>query len=250
MSKIILSEIPTRAPKDTDRKEIEKTTSKMIKKIGELQNKIYAEKKHSVLVVLQGMDASGKDGATKNVFGRCNPSGIDAFSFKKPTEEEFSHDFLWRCHKIVPAKGHIHLFIRSHYEDILIQRVHNWIDDVKVAKRMTAINNFEDLIKFDNKTTVLKFYMHISLEKQEEKLQERIDLPEINWKHNPSDWEERKLWSKYMEAYEYAINESCIPWHIIPVDQRWYRDYCIAKVVLEELKSLDPKLPLIETSEK
>jgi PPK2 family polyphosphate:nucleotide phosphotransferase len=192
---------------------------------------------------MQGMDASGKDGATRNVFQFCNPSGIDAYSFKKPTEEEFAHDFMWRCSKKAPKKGEIMVFIRSHYEDILIQKVHNWIDDERREKRMNAINSWEDLLQFDNKTTVIKFYLHISPERQEEKLQERIDIHEKNWKHNPGDWEERKLWNKYREAYEYAINNSEIPWIVAPADKRWYRNYFIAQKVLATLENLNPQLP-------
>ncbi len=247
MTKVKLSDISSKAPKDLNKKEIKKETIVMAKEIGELVYKMHAERKSSLLIVLQGMDSSGKDGATKNVFGYCSPSHIDAYSFKKPTEEEFAHDFLWRCHSKAPKKGEVMVFIRSHYEDILIQKVHNWINDEKREKRMNSINSFEELLEFDNKTTVLKFYLHLSKEKQEEKLQERIDIPRKQFKHNEGDWEERKLWDNYMECYEYAINNSTIPWHIIPVDSRWYRNYVIAKIVLEKLRALDPKLPLIKT---
>lgn len=247
MSIVKLSDISTKAPKGLDKKLIKKETIAISKEIGEWVYKMHAEGKKSILIVFQGMDSSGKDGSTKNVFGHCSPSHIDAFSFKKPTEEEFGHDFLWRCHSKAPQKGEVMIFNRSHYEDILIQKVHNWISDEKREKRMNAINSFEELLEFDNDTTILKFYLHLSFEKQEEKLQERIDNPEKQFKHNDGDWEERKHWDKYMEAYEYAINNSTIPWHIIPVDSRWYRNYAIAKIVLEKLKSLDPKLPSIKT---
>lgn len=249
MGKIILSEIPTKAPAHLKKKDIKEDVKKLARKIGELQHKLYAEKKQSLLIVVQGMDASGKDGATKNVFASCNPSGIDAYSFKKPTEIEFAHDFMWRVHRLAPAKGNIMIFVRSHYEDILIQRVHNWIDETRVEKRMQAINAFEELIAFDNQTTVLKFYMHISPETQLKKLQERIDSPEKQWKHNPGDWEERKHWDEYMKAYEYAINESTTPWYIVPCDSRWYRNYFIAKVVLETLEKLNPQLPHLPAKE-
>lgn len=249
MTKIKLANISTKAPEGLDKDNIKEKVKKLAKKIGNLQNIMIAEKKHSLLVVLQGMDASGKDGASKNVFAKCNPYGIDAYSFKKPTEEEFSHDFMWRCHKLAPAKGHMMVFIRSHYEDILIQKVHNWIDDDRREKRMKSINNFEELIQYDNNTTVLKFYMHISPERQLEKLQERIDSPEKQWKHNPGDWEERKLWPEYMSAYEYAINESHTPWHIVPSDSRWYRNYFIANKVLETLQALNLKLPTLPPKE-
>jgi polyphosphate kinase 2 (PPK2 family) len=192
------------------------------------------------------MDSSGKDGATRNVFQYCSPAFISAKSFKKPSDEEFDHDFLWRVSKEAPAKGTIKVFIRSHYEDILIQRVHKWIDDQRVDQRIDAINAWEKLLVNDNNTTILKFYMHLSNERQLEKLQERIDDPEKQWKHNPGDWEERKLWNQYMFCYEDAINRSEIPWIIAPVDSRSYRNYFIAKKVLETLKSLNLELPLLE----
>jgi PPK2 family polyphosphate:nucleotide phosphotransferase len=240
---IKLAEISTKAPEGLKAKEIKSETKELASKIGDLQHLMYAEGKKSLLVVLQGMDASGKDGTTKNAFYACNPIGIDSFGFKKPTELEFSHDFLWRCHALAPKKGNIMIFIRSHYEDILIQKVHNWIDDERRAKRMSSINSFEDLIQYDNNTTILKFYLHISPEEQLRKLQERIDDPKQHWKHNDGDWEERKYWDKYTEAYEYVINNSVIPWHIVPADDKWYRNYFVAQKVKETLESFDCKLP-------
>ncbi|MCZ2338538.1 MAG: polyphosphate kinase [Chitinophagales bacterium] len=230
MSKIKLSDHPTTPPSDLKKKKTESKTIDMIIKIGELQNKLYAEGKQSLLVVLQGMDASGKDGSIKSVFADCNPTGIDTYGFKKPTEEEMAHDFLWRVHQKLPRKGNIMIFNRSHYEDILVQRVHKWIDDERAEKRMRAINAFEDLLQFDNNTRLLKFYMHISYDKQAVELQERIDDPSKNWKHKADDWKEREHWDEYMKCYEYAINESEVPWHIVPSDKRWYRNYFIAKL--------------------
>jgi PPK2 family polyphosphate:nucleotide phosphotransferase len=245
MSKIKLSKIATHPPKKIDKDKIEKKTIELSKKIGELQHKLYAESKQSLLIILQGMDASGKDGTTKAILDNCTHSGVNLVAFKKPTEEEFDHDFLWRVHKVVPAKGHITVFNRSHYEDILIQRVHKWIDEKRVAARMDAINAFEATLQNDNSTRVLKFCMHISPERQLEKLQERIDDPEKNWKHNASDWEERKHWAEYMRCYEYAINQSKIPWHIVPSDKRWYRNYFVALEVYAALKKMNPQLPLL-----
>ncbi len=245
---IKLSEISTLPPEGTNEKSIRKLTKKICAQIAELQNIMYAEKKHSILLILQGMDASGKDGTTREVFKRCSPIGVKVTSFKKPTEEEFAHDFLWRIHKVAPQKGMIRVFNRSHYEDILIQRVHNWIDDERVSKRMASINAFEKLLQYDNNTTIIKCYMHLSKERQGEKLKERLDDPSKNWKHNPADWKERELWDEYMTAYEYAINQSEIPWNIIPVDKRWYRNYTIAKLMLNTLKSFDMKLPNFRTN--
>jgi PPK2 family polyphosphate:nucleotide phosphotransferase len=244
---IQLSQIPTRAPEGFEKEATKRKTERMARRIGDLQHIMYAAKEHNLLVVFQGMDASGKDGATRKVFSFCNPTGVNAFPFRKPTEEEFAHDFLWRVHKQAPAKGHIKIFIRSHYEDILIQRVHKWIDTEKVKERMAAINAWESTLQQDNHTTLLKFYMHISPERQAEKLQERIDDVRKQWKHNDADWKERLLWADYMQAYEYAINESVVPWIIAPVDQRWYRDYYIAEKVLATLESLNLKLPTLES---
>lgn len=243
---IRLSDIPTRAPMGYEKEDIKRKTDRMARRIGELQHVMFAEKKHSILVVLQGMDASGKDGATRKVFHYCNPTGIDAYPFRKPTEEEFAHDFLWRIHRRAPAKGMIQIFIRSHYEDVLIQRVHKWIDDERVSARIKAINDWETLLMTDNNSTLLKFYMHISQERQKEKLQERIDDPLKHWKHNAADWKEAELWPQYMAAYEDAINRSVVPWIIAPVDQRWYRDYFIAEQVLATMESLRFELPTLE----
>lgn len=245
---IDVNEISTDAPDKLEKGKTKLKTELLAKKIGNLQRKIYAEKQHAVLIILQGMDASGKDGASRHVFGECSIAGTESYSFKKPTEEELAHDFLWRVHKVTPQKGMIMLFNRSHYEDILIQRVHKWIDEDRVKIRMEAINAFEELLKKDNNTLVLKFFLNISHKKQLEKLQERIDIPEKNWKHNPSDWEETKLFDDYMKCYNYAINESTTPWHIIPADKRWYRDYCIANIVHDALIELNPQLPLLKTN--
>jgi len=247
MAKLIkLSKISTRAPKGVKREHIEEKCKELYKKIGKLQHVLYAEKKHSVLIVFQGVDASGKDGATKHVFSECWPQGLYVEAFKKPTQEEMDHDFLWRIHKFAPEKGFIQIFNRSHYEDILIQRVHHWIDEERVVKRMEAINAFEQLLQFDNNTLILKFYLHISKDQQLKELKERIDEPDKNWKHNPNDWEERKLWDQYIDAYEYCFNKSVIPWHITPVDQRWYRNYFIAEVIARELENLNMKLPVFD----
>lgn len=247
---IKLNEIDTRAPKDLDEKDTRKKTKKIAREIGELQTTMFAEEKHSLLVVLQGMDASGKDGSMKATFPYCNPTGMKAHAFKKPSAEEMNHDFLWRAHKHTPAKGMIQIFNRSHYEDILIQRVHNWIDQERVRRRMKSINAFEELLQYDNNTTILKFYLHISQEEQLDELQERIDEAEKNWKHKAADWKEAALWGDYRKAYEYAINESRIPWIIIPADQAWYRNYLVAKTVRDSLEKLDMVRPVIIESER
>lgn len=238
-----LSEISTKAPKHFGKDEIKNWTKDIVEKIGELQNLLYAEKKHSLLIILQGMDGSGKDSTTRALFQNCSPSGVSVTAFKKPTEEEFAHDFLWRVHKEVPEKGMIKVFNRSQYEDILIQYVRNWIDDDKRDFRMKSINAFEELLQNDGNTTIIKFYMHISQEEQLKQLTERVEEPKKNWKHSDQDWEERKLWDKYRDAYEYCLNKSTIPWTILPCDQEWYRNYIAAKTVCEKLESLKMKLP-------
>lgn len=238
-----LSEISTLPPEHLDKDEIEKETELLYKKLTKLQHLLYAEQKHSVLVVLQGMDASGKDGVTRNVFGVCSPTGILVKAFKKPSEEEFAHDFLWRVHQHAPSKGMIQVFNRSHYEDVLIQRVHSWITEERAMKRIQSINAFEDLLAYDNNTLILKFYLHVSRADQKKELEERITDPDKQWKHNANDWKEAELWDEYMRCYEDLFTKCTIPWHIIPADKKWYRDYCIAKVAVGELEKLEMKFP-------
>lgn len=243
---IKIKDLPTDPPTDLSKKDIQEETKALTKRLAELQYLLAAEKKHSVLVILQGMDGSGKDGAATKVFKYCQPSGINTYSFKKPSEEEFAHDFLWRVHKQAPEKGIIKIFNRSHYEDILIQRVHKWISEERVEKRMIAINAFEELLAFDNNTLLLKFFLNISYEQQEIELQQRIDDPSKQWKHNDNDWKEREHWEEYMACYQYILNESTFPWTIVPVDSRWYRDYIIAKKMVESLEALNMQFPVLK----
>ena len=244
-----LTDISTDAPHNypLSKQEAKDKAEENAEKIAKLLYVLYAQKKYGLLVILQGMDGSGKDGVTQEVFGSTFAGVTRVVPFKKPTEEEFSHDFLWRVHKQTPHKGEVVIFNRSHYEDILVQRVHKWIDESKVAKRMDAINSFEELLQFDNNTIVLKFFLHISKERQLEKLQERIDDPEKQWKHNDGDWAEHELWDEYSKCYEYAIKQSSIPWYVIPADQQWYRNLLVSEIVLEKLKSLDLELPKLTT---
>ena len=243
---IKLSDYSTRPPKEVDKKAIKQKTEKFAERLGELHQLLLAEGKHSVLVLFQGMDASGKDGAVKKVFRHCTHNNINVYSFKKPTEEEFAHDFLWRVHKKVPAKGNIQVFNRSHYEDVLIQRVHAWIDEEKYNKRIKAINAFEELLQFDGNTLIFKFYLHLSYDQQAIELQERIDEREKNWKHNANDWKEREHWDEYMRCYEDVLNQSLVPWTITPVDERWYRDYIVAKTIVEGMEALNMQYPSLE----
>ena len=240
---IKLSDYSTLPPEDADRDELEKETKDLVDRLGELQEILHAQAKYGVLVVFQGMDASGKDGAVRNVFEECHPKGLRSVSFKKPTDEEFAHDFLWRVHKETPPRGMIHIFNRSHYEDVLIQRVHKWIDEPHVPRRIESINAFERLLQYDANTVILKFYLHISYDQQKEELQERLDEHDKHYKHNPGDWEERKYWDEYMRCYEDVINRCEVPWTIVPVDKRWYRNYVVAKKMVEELEKLDLEYP-------
>lgn len=244
MQKIKLSEISTLAPKKTDKEKTKKKITDMLTELDDLQNLLYAESKHSVLIVIQGMDAAGKDGAIRNVFGKLNPQGVQVKSYKIPTVEEASHDFLWRIHAHAPAKGMIQIFNRSHYEDILVTRVHKWCDDRTAAKRMKAINDFERLLKGHNNTHILKFYLHVSPEEQQKRLRQRIKDPTKQWKYNENDFKEAKLWDIYMQMYEDSFaNCNEIPWNIVPSDQNWYKDFIISSKVLALLKGLDMKFP-------
>lgn len=244
MGKTLLSSISTRAPKELDKVATKARTTAILQKLNELQNLLYAESKHAILVVIQGMDASGKDGVIRNVFGQLNPQGVTVKSFKVPTAEELSHDFLWRVHNAAPGKGMIQIFNRSQYEDILVTRVHGIIDDAIAKKRMKAINDFEQLLTEHNSTRILKFYLHVSPEEQQQRLKERLDDPAKQWKYNANDFEEAKKWDDYMRMYEDAFQHcNDIPWTIVPADQNWYKEYLIASTLLETLQSLNMKFP-------
>jgi len=244
MAKISLKDYSTRAPKELDKKEIKEKTATIVNELDDLQNLLFAEHQHSVLVILQGMDASGKDGVIRNVFSRMNPQGVNVKSFKVPTEEELAHDFLWRVHQHVPAKGMVQIFNRSHYEDILVTRVHKWCDDKTAKKRMKAINDFEELLRDHNKTYILKFYLYVSPEEQQERLSERLQEPSKMWKYNERDFEEAKLWDEYIKMYEDCFNHcNVIPWTIVPADQNWYKEYIIASELHKLLKSLNMQYP-------
>ncbi|MBW7912629.1 MAG: polyphosphate kinase [Taibaiella sp.] len=247
MEPISIKNISTKAPDGWDKEATKLKTKDILAELNELQNLLYAENKHSVLVIFQGMDASGKDGVVRDVFTSMNPTGIRVYSFKVPTEEELSHDFLWRVHKVTPPRGMIHVFNRSHYEDILVTRVHGMIDDATAQKRIKAINDFEQLLTEHANTTILKFYLHISQEEQHEQLVERLKEPSKMWKYNSKDFDESAQWDTYMKYYEEAFN-SCnnIPWHIIPADQNWYKSYLVATILRDTLKGLNMKYPGIK----
>ncbi len=244
MPVIQLSKISTRAPRGLNKEKVKAKTAAILNDLSELQNLLFAENKHSVLVVIQGMDASGKDGVIKNIFTSMNPQGVNVQSFKTPTAEELSHDFLWRIHQHSPAKGMIQIFNRSHYEDIIITRVHKWCNDKLALDRMKAINDFESLLTKHNNTSILKIYLHVSPEEQKLRLAERIKEPGKQWKYNETDFEEAKLWNDYMKAYQNCFNHcNIIPWLIVPSDQNWYKEFLIATELRRILKNLNMHYP-------
>ena len=228
-------------PDDTAKKSKEDCEAEMTEletEFAELQEWMYAARMHSLLVVLQGMDTSGKDGTIAHVMQSVNPQGCAVASFKVPTEEELSHDFLWRVHKQAPAKGMITIFNRSHYEDVLVTRVHKIIDKHTCVDRYDQIRNFEALLTSTN-TIVLKFFLHISKAEQERRLLEREQDTEKAWKLNPGDWVERKLWKNYTEAYEDAIGATAAkdaPWFIVPANHKWSRNLIIAREIVDALR--------------
>lgn len=246
-AKNILSQTDTRAPKKLDKEKTKLETAKLLEQLDELQNRLYASATHSVLMVIQGMDASGKDGLIRDVLGQLNPQGVTVKSYKAPTAEELSHDFLWRIHKETPPKGMIQVFNRSHYEDILVTRVHGWCDDQLAKKRIKAINNFEQLLQEHNNTIILKLYLHISKKEQHERLKERMVDSTKMWKYNEKDWTESEKWEAYMKAYEDCFSQcNNVPWHIIPADQNWYKEYLVAKLLVEKLQELDLQYPTLK----
>ena len=211
----------------------------------ELQNVLYAEHKHKVLVVLQAMDTGGKDGVIRKVFSGINPLGIHVASFKAPTAAELDRDYLWRVHQHVPAKGEMVLFNRSHYEDVLITRVEGWIDESTAKRRFRQINDFEMML-VEEGTLILKFFLHISKDEQKQRLQDRLDDETKTWKFNLGDLAARKKWGDYQRVYEQAINATSsrhAPWHIVPADRNWVRDLYVCSVLVEELSNLKMVYP-------
>ncbi len=247
MSKIKLHNINTQAPQKFNKERTKKEFQKLKFTIEELQNLLFAEGKHALLIIMQGLDASGKDGAVKNVFEAVNPMGCRVMAFKKPTELEMKHDFLWRIHQNVPEKGMITIFNRSHYEDVLIQRVHHWVDMKTIRQRFEHINNFEKLM-VETGTTVLKFYLHVSKDEQLIRLNERLSDKTKMWKQSDEDLKEREYWNDYINAYE-DVFENCsknVDWQIIPADQNWYKEYLIATKVVDTLQGFKMKFPGIK----
>lgn len=211
----------------------------------EWQKRLYAEGRQRLLVVLQAMDAGGKDSTIRHVFEGVNPQGVRVHSFKKPTPEELAHDFLWRVHRVVPAVGMIGVFNRSHYEDVLVVRVNELVSEGVWRQRYEQINHFEKLL-VESGTTLLKFYLHISREEQRERFQDRVDEADKRWKFSREDLQKRKQWDAYMEAYEealYRCSTPWAPWFIIPANQKWYRNLAVTRIIVAALRHMEPAYP-------
>jgi PPK2 family polyphosphate:nucleotide phosphotransferase len=228
-----------------DRRAAEKQSVNDGEVIDTLQDRLYAEGKRALLVVLQGIDSAGKDGTIKHVFKETGARGVVVTAFKKPSEEELAHDFLWRVHLATPRRGFIGIFNRSHYEDVLVGRVRKLAPKDEIEKRYGQINAFEKMLA-ENGTRILKFMLHISKKEQAERLQERLDKPKHRWKFNPSDLEDRKLWDEYQTAYDLMLDRcstAWAPWHVIPADHKWARNAAIAAIVRETLEEMNPQYP-------
>ncbi|MGH7884274.1 MAG: polyphosphate kinase 2 family protein [Thermodesulfobacteriota bacterium] len=237
-------------PNDTSAFDLKKQDSDKIllplnKKLEALQELLYAENQHKILIVLQAMDAGGKDGTIRQVFDGVNPQGVKIKSFIKPTLEELSHDYLWRAHKHTPSNGEMVIFNRSHYEDVLVVRVENLVSKKIWKKRYEHINSFEKMLA-DEGTTILKFYLNISKDEQKERFQERLDIKEKNWKFSLGDLEVRKKWDEYIKAYEDMFSKTSTeesPWYIIPSNRNWYRNLVIISILIDKLEKLNMKFP-------
>ncbi|MFM8320588.1 MAG: polyphosphate kinase 2 family protein [Chloroflexota bacterium] len=230
---------------DGDKEAGEARLAKLTAELEALQEMLYAQHKHRLLVVLQGMDTSGKDGVIRHVFEGVNPQGVRVASFKVPTAEELDHDYLWRIHRQAPGKGEIVIFNRSHYEDVLVVRVHGLVPEAAWKRRYQQINDFERLLAEEG-TTILKFFLHISKDEQKERLQARLDDPDKLWKFNPGDLDERKRWPEYQAAYEDVLSKTSArhaPWYIVPANRKWYRNLVIAEALLEALHGMDLAYP-------
>lgn len=250
--KVVLGDVD---PDDTSllpggKSEAKIQTAAVVERLAEIQELLFAGHEWKLLIVLQGMDTSGKDGTIRHVMRGFNPQGTRVVSFRKPSEEELDHDFLWRVHAKVPARGETVVFNRSHYEDVLIVRVHDLVPKAVWRKRYDQINAFERML-YENGTVIVKFFLHISLEEQRNRLQARVDDPTKCWKFQHGDLEERKFWKDYMRAYEEALSKTSTewaPWYIVPANQKWYRNHVVGSIVAKTLDKLQLKYPKCDLS--
>lgn len=244
-SNVDLGKISTKKGEGVRKEEARKELNQIHEEMFELQNKLFAEGRQALLIVLQAMDAGGKDGTIRDVMHGFNPQGCRVVSFKAPNSIEARHDFLWRIHRVIPAGGEIGIFNRSHYGDILSVSVYNLLPEERWSKRYVHINNFEKMLR-DEGVRTLKFYLHISKDEQRQRLAKRVTNPEKHWKFNSRDYEERKNWDKNMDAYEKVLGRcstTWAPWYVVPADDKWYRNWVVGKIITDTLRDMDPKIP-------
>lgn len=230
---------------EEDEEHVDALVEANLERMDDLQERLYAERKQSLLVILQAMDGAGKDSTIEHVLGRLNPQGVRVWNFGKPTEKELAHDFLWRIHKRTPGAGYIGVFNRSHYEDVLIVRVHGWAEPDVIERRYDHINHFEALLA-DGGTRIVKLMLHVSKDYQLERMRRRLERPDKHWKFNPADLKERDRWDDYMGAFETALSRcstDTAPWYVIPGEERWFRDLVVSQLLLETLEDMDPQFP-------
>ena len=243
--KVDLDSWKTNDDGDWERADAEQRTEELNGRLEELQELLYAEGKHKVLVVIQATDTGGKDGTIRHVFDKVNPQGVKVASFKRPTDEELAHDYLWRVHQKTPKSGEITIFNRSHYEDVLVVRVHDIVPKDRWSRRYDHINNFEQLLA-DEGTTIIKLFLHISKDEQRERLQARIDTPHKNWKFESGDLREREHWDDYQEAFRVMLERTSTddaPWYVIPADRKWFRTMLVSEIIVDALERLDMSFP-------
>lgn len=243
--KFQLASIEPDDDQNVDENDAKKRYKKNLDFLQDYQKRLYAERRQALLLILQGMDTAGKDNTIRQIANDLNPQGCEVTGFKAPSEEELSHDFLWRVHDHAPRAGHIDIFNRSHYEDVLIVRVHQWAPSVLIDKRYKHINDFEKLL-YDHNTRIVKVMLHISKDYQLERLCRRLKRPDKLWKFNPGDLKERERWTKYMDAYEVALNRCSTdyaPWYVIPAENRWFRDLVISQILVDIFEEMNPQYP-------
>src|SRR3954447_5010958 len=235
---------------DMTREEAQSELAGLVERIAELQARLYAEESRGVLIVLQGIDAAGKDSTVKHVFSGTNPQGVRVYTYKEPTPEEAAHDFLWRYHADAPARGMIHVFNRSHYEDVLVVRVKNLIEEERWRSRYDSINDFERMLARE-RTVIVKFFLNISKEAQLERFRERLEREDKHYKFSANDVRERRNWDAYQEAYADAVRLTATPWapwYVVPSDHKWYRNLVVARIVCATLEAMDPQWPDTDAS--